>query len=86
MPLVLINSSAIELEYQARIDAMSPAERVSRSAAMFAWTCEQLSRQIIADEGRLPDEVIKLKVALRLYGDEPDVRQMIERRLANVSS
>ena len=34
--------SAVELAYQRRMDSMSPAERVARSAAMFAWTREHL--------------------------------------------
>ncbi len=35
-------SSPIELAYRDRIDAMTPAERVARSAAMFQWTREQI--------------------------------------------
>lgn len=75
----------IEREYQARLDAMSPAERVARSAAMFAWTREQLARQILSEHGQMSDELLKWHVALRLYGNEPGVRSMIEQRLADVS-
>ena len=77
--------SAIEIEDQTRLDAMSPAERVARSAAMFAWTREQLARQISAELGPMPDEILKWQVALRLYGNEPDMRKMIEQRLSDVS-
>ncbi|MGI9470759.1 MAG: hypothetical protein ACR2NZ_04450 [Rubripirellula sp.] len=76
---------AIEREYQSRLDAMSPAERVSRSAAMLTWTCEQLARQITKEKGQIPDETLKWHVALRLYGNEPGVRRLIEQRLADVS-
>ncbi|MCG8651792.1 MAG: hypothetical protein MI861_18270 [Pirellulales bacterium] len=75
----------IEREYQTRLDAMSPAERVSRSLTMFTWTCNQLARQIIAEQGQMSGEALKWKVALRLYGDEPVVRRLIKKRLADVS-
>ena len=75
----------IELAYQQRIDAMTPAERVARSAAMFQWTCDRLARQIVAEYGEMPEQQLKWYVALRLYGGEPAVRQMIDRKLADVS-
>lgn len=78
--------STIEAEYQKRIDAMTPAQRVARSAAMFQWTREQLARQIIAQLGPMDASVLKWHIALRLYGNEPIVREMIERELAHVSS
>ena len=34
--------SLVEQAYQRRIDAMSPAEKVARSAAMFQWVRDQL--------------------------------------------
>ena len=64
---------------------MSPAERVARSAAMFGWTREQLARQIIAERGPTDAETLKWLVALRLYGSQPDVRELIETKLADVS-
>ena len=51
---------------------------------MFSWTCEQLARQITAEQGQMSNEALKWQVALRLYGDEPVVRGMIEQRLADV--
>ena len=75
----------IEREYQARLDAMAPSERVARSIAMFTWTCQQLARQITAEQGETREAVLKWKVALRLYGNEPTMREMIEQRLADVS-
>ena len=77
--------SAIESLYQQCIDAMSPAERVARSAAMFQWTREQIARQIKAQHhGPLSKERLKWLVALRLYGNEPVVRKLIENELADV--
>ena len=64
---------------------MSAAERVARSAAMFKWTREQLARQIVAESGQMEPQKLKLLVALRLYGDEPQVREMSVRKLADVS-
>ena len=67
------------------MDLMSPAERVARSAAMFEWTRDQMARQIVSEHGAMPHEILKWHVALRLYGDEPAVRRMIEQKLADVS-
>jgi len=84
-------SNPIESAYRDAIDAMPPAERVARSAAMFQWTRQQLARQIIAErkvDGASPDidpEALKWMVALRLYGDQPVVRRLIEQRLRDVS-
>ena len=64
---------------------MTPAERVARSAAMFQWTRDQLARQVISEHGEISDELLKWHVALRLYGNEPTVRKLIERKLADVS-
>lgn len=75
----------IEKEYQARMAAMPPAERVARSAAMFQWAREMLARQTSAELGDLPAERLKWEVALRQYGKEPAVRAMIEEMLQNVS-
>ena len=64
---------------------MTPAERVARSAAMFAWTRDQIARQIISEQGDMDSESLKWKVALRLYGSEPSVRRLIEREHPDVS-
>ncbi len=77
--------SLVESQYRDRIDSMTPAERVARSAAMFAWTRELIARQITSEQGDMDSESLKWKVALRLYGSEPSVRQLIERKLADVS-
>ncbi len=77
--------SSVEVAYRDRMDSLMPCERVARSAAMFQWTREQIARQIIAEQGPLPEPRLKWLVALRLYGNSPIMRRCIERKLADVS-
>lgn len=64
---------------------MSPAERLQRTAVMLAWTRDQISRQIMSDNEGMSAEELKWQVALRLYGDEPEVGRMIREKIADVS-
>ena len=85
-----IADSEIETEYQARIDAMSPKERIAKSLAMFQWMREMVGRQVrkeaAANGGRpLTAEELKWQCALRMYGSEPAVVALIERRQKDVS-
>ena len=77
-------SANIEAQYQEAIAALSPAERVARSAALFAWTRDQLARQIVAEQGAMDSEQLKWEVAMRLYGNEPTVRRLIQRKLDEI--
>ena len=77
-------SSLVEKAYRERIAAMTPAERVARSAAMFQWTREQIARKITAEHGEMSAERLKWMVALKLYKREPQVREWIERILDDV--
>ncbi len=81
-----MSATEVELEYERRCRAMSPAEKMSRSAAMLAWTREQMARRIRDAEPGLSDEEVKWQVALRLYESEPEVVKLIEEHLASVSS
>jgi len=72
-------------QYQARIDALSPCERVQRATAMFQWSREIIARRIVAELGPMSPERLKWEVALRQYGADPRTRAMIQRRLASVS-
>lgn len=74
----------IEERYQAAIDGLSPRERVARGMAMFDWARAWIGRQIVAERGPLPTERLRWEVALRLYGDEPGPRRLIERVLARM--
>lgn len=80
-----MESSEIELEYERRWKAMSPAEKVSRSAAMFAWTRQQMARRIRSAQPSLTDEEVKWQVALKLYEREPEVVKLIQEQLSIVS-
>ena len=78
-------ASSVEQQYQARMDSLSPQERVARSQAMFRWTRELIGRQILRESGSMSDERLKWEVALRQYGSDPVTRAMIERKLEDVS-
>jgi hypothetical protein len=80
-----VESSEIELEYERRWKAMSPAEKVSRSAAMFAWTRQQMARRIRSAQPSLTDDEVKWQVALKLYEREPEVVKLIQEQLSIVS-
>jgi hypothetical protein len=73
-------------EYHRRIDAMTPAERVARSGAMFRWARQLIARQIVRECGPLPEEVLKWRVARKFYEREPPVVALIDKMLADVSS
>ena len=67
------------------MDALSGRERIARSLALLAWSRQMIARQIIAERGEMSEERLKWEVALRLYGSEPKVCQMIESELTDVS-
>ena len=72
-------------EYHRRIDAMTPAERAARCQAMSVWGREMVGRQIEEKLGPQPPEVLKWRIAERLYGHEPQVAPLIEMMLRHVS-
>ena len=68
----------VELEYRARIDAMTPAERIRRAEALFNWSRDYLTRSILADRGPLSESELRLEVLTRLYGADPATRELID--------
>jgi hypothetical protein len=80
-----VEKSEIELEYERRWQAMCPAEKVARSAAMLAWTREQMAIRIRNTHPCLSDEEVKWHVALQLYERDSEVVRLIQEQLANVS-
>ena len=68
----------VEVEYRARIDAMSAGERVRRAEALFNWSRDHLARSILAERGPMPDQDLKWEVALRQYGADPAARRLID--------
>jgi hypothetical protein len=75
----------IEQHYQEAMDRLPPREKIARGLAMFDWARGWISRQIIAERGPMPDERLRWEVALRVYGDDPVVRTLIERQLAGLA-
>ncbi|MCB9882046.1 MAG: hypothetical protein H6834_09665 [Planctomycetes bacterium] len=76
----------IDDTYRACIDRMAPWQRVERSMAMLQWSRTWIAREIERREGPQTPERLKWKVALHMYRGEPDVRKLIERELARVST
>ena len=56
-----------ELKTKQRVNAMSPAEKFSRSAVMFTWTRQQMARQVRKADPSLTEEQLTWQVALKLY-------------------
>lgn len=80
-----VTPTEVEMEYEKRWKAMSHAEKVSRSAAMLAWTRQQIARRIRDADPNLSDEEVKWHVALKLYEREPEVVKLIQEQLSSVS-
>ena len=68
----------VELEYRARIDAMSVADRIRRTEALFNWSRDYLVRSIVAARGQMSDDDVKWEIALRQYGADPVTRELID--------
>lgn len=83
--VIRVETSEIEQEYERRWIAMSPAEKMARCAAMFAWTRQQMARRIRSAQPSLVDEEVKWHVALKLYEHEPEVVKLIQEQLSHVS-
>jgi hypothetical protein len=75
----------IERRYQDAIDRLPPRQKIARGFAMFDWARSWIARQIIAERGPLSAERLRWEVALRLYGEEPVTRRLIERHLAGLA-
>jgi hypothetical protein len=75
----------VQHEYQRRIDALSPKQRMERAAAMLAWSREIIARRLIAEHGPMSAERLKWEVALRQYGADPATRALIQEKLDHVS-
>ena len=78
-------SSIVEQQYNSRMDALSPQERIARCAAMLKWTRDLLARQVVAELGAISEERLKWEVAKRMYGSDPTAKAIIDQRLKDVS-
>ena len=73
-------------EYEKRMDALTPKERMARAASMHRWSREIIARQIASNEGPFPPERMKWLVALREYGANSMTRKLIRKALDHVHS
>ena len=77
--------SAIQQQFDERIAAMSPRERVARSAAMLKWVRDLTARQIRKEHPDACEREVKLRVGLRMYGAHPAMVRLLEGLLDRVS-
>lgn len=77
--------SLVEQAYQDSIDAMTPAEKFARMVALNGWARWNIARIITEESGPLPPEVLKWRVALWIYGNEPECRKLIKEQLSRIS-
>lgn len=75
----------VDIEYERSWKAMSSVEKMARSAAMFAWTRQQIALRIRQEKPNLTDEELKWEVALKLYENEPEVVKLIKEHLGHAS-
>ena len=78
-------SSIVEQQYNSRMDALSPQERIARCAAMLKWTRDLLARQVVAELGAISEERLKWEFAKRMYSSDPTAKAIIDQRLEDVS-
>lgn len=76
--------SLVENAYQLAVARMTPADKFARMHALNEWARWNISRRITEQEGPLPADVLKWRIALALYGRNPESRQLIEEHLARV--
>lgn len=76
--------SLVEDTYWQAVDAMTPAEKFARMHALNDWARWNTARIITEKEGPLPPEVLKWRIALWIYGDNLECRQLIEEHLSHV--
>ena len=77
-------SFIVEQQYNSKMDALSPQERIARCAAMLKWTRDLLARQVTSELGAISDERLKWEVAKRMYGSDPAANAIIDQRLKDV--
>ncbi len=74
--------SLVEDAYRAAVDAMTPAQKFARMGELNLWAHWNIARIITKEQGSLPRVILKWKVALWKYGNNPTSRKLIEDHLA----
>ena len=77
--------SDVQQRYDKLIDEMPIHVKVARAAEMFQWSRDWLMRQVLAEKGPMSEERLRLEIAMRMYGHEKPVRQLIEKALSHVA-
>jgi len=75
----------VQQEYENRMAALSGQEKVARSVSMWKWSRDVIARQILEQEPDCDPEILKWKVAQRVYASEPAVLALIQQALDRVS-
>ena len=78
--------SIVEDAYREAVDAMTPAEKFRRVEGLNRWIRELYAQQILDEKGAMSDELLKWQVALRIYGNQPKTRALIEAEIERVSN
>lgn len=87
MAIMSNSTTDVQAEYQRRIDAMTPAERVARGVAMFEMTRQAIARELLKERGPMSDAEVRWRVAMKLYGDENEtIRRLIQEQIDRVSN
>ena len=76
--------SQVETLFQTAVTGMSPREKIARAMGLFNWSREFIGREVRKCNPNASPERIKLLVALRLYGNDSKMRDLIEGLLLNV--
>ena len=76
--------SVVQRKNEEQIDAMPMHVKVARAEQIFQWSRDWIMRQVLAEKGPMSTQRLRLEIALKMYGHEMPVRQLIEKALADV--
>lgn len=76
--------SVVDTHYQQAVTEINPREKIARAMELFNWSREFIGREVRKCNPSASPERIKLLVALRLYGNDSYMREIIEGLLLNV--
>jgi hypothetical protein len=79
------SSPTIDSAYASALRRFTPTQKVARGLAMLDWTRRWIGRQIVAEQGPMPPQRLKLEVARRLYQSEPETCRLIDQALTELS-
>jgi hypothetical protein len=80
------SATTIDAAYASAIQQLTPTEKVARGLAMLGWTRRWIGRQLVAEQGPMPPQRLKLEIARRLYQNEPATCRLIDLALAELGA